>query len=462
MHTSDREHAVVLGGSIAGLLAARVLADRYASVTLVERDRLPAGAEHRRSVPHGHHVHGMLPRGLQILEELLPGFTQRVVSAGGLAGDVLANVRWYLNGRLLRRAETGLTALSASRPLLEAAIRERVRALPNVTVLDGYDVVGLCASAGLERITAATVTGPTGGDIRTVPADLVVDATGRGSRTPRWLAELGYEPPPIDRVVVGLSYSSCLFEEPDGMFGDDIVVVTARFPGQRRSSVMQRLEGGRVLVTLAGVLGERPPDTLDGFPGYARTLAMPDTYEMVRAAKPIGAPVPFRCPTYVRHRYEQLTRFPAGLLIAGDANCSFNPVYGQGMGVAAMNALALRDELEHGGEPDPYRYFLAVSRTLEAPWRLAVGADLALPGVTGPVLPDSPLTGEYLGRLQLAATEDTEVAAAFLRVTSLVDPPAALLRPDIVERVIRRDQTTATPSLPEAASEIRSSGAGTR
>jgi 2-polyprenyl-6-methoxyphenol hydroxylase-like FAD-dependent oxidoreductase len=435
MVSTHREHALVLGGSITGLLTARVLADHYARVTIVERDRLPSTVEHRRGLPHCQHVHGMLPKGLQSVEQLLPGFTRRVVSAGGLAGDILGNARWYLNGRMLRQTETGLTALSASRPLLEVAIRERVRALANVTVLDGHDIAGLCASATGERITGATVTGRTGR--RTVHADVVVDATGRGSRTPRWLAELGYEPPRADRVVIDLSYSTGLFQAPDGLLGDDLIVVTARFPGQRRSAVIQRLEGGRILVTLAGILGERPPDTLDGFVDYARTLATPDTYEVVRVAEPIGALVPFRYPAYVRHRYEQLSRFPAGLLVAGDAACNFNPVYGQGMSVAALNALAVRDELRHGGEPDPYRFFAAVSRSLEAPWRLAVGADLALPGVTGPVPEASPLAAEYVGRLQLAATEDAMLAAAFIRVTSLVDPPAALLHPDIVERVNR-------------------------
>lgn len=435
MVSSHRDHALVLGGSITGLLTARVLADHYARITIVERDRLPSTVEHRRGLPHGRHVHGMLPQGLRTVEQLLPGFTRSVVSAGGLVGDILGNTRWYLNGRMLRQTETGLTALSASRPLLEAAIRERVRALPNVTVLDGHDIAGLCASATAERITGATVTGRTGR--RIVHADVVIDATGRGSRTPRWLADLGYEPPPADRVVIDLSYSTCLFQAPDGLLGDDLIVVTARFPGQRRSAVMQRLEGGRILVTLAGVLGERPPDTLDGFLGYARTLAAPDTHEVLRVAKPIGTPVPFRYPAYVRHRYEQLNRFPAGLLVAGDAACNFNPVYGQGMSVAALNALAVRDELRHGGEPDPYRFFKVMSRTLEAPWRLAVGADLALPGVTGPALADSPLTGEYVGRLQLAGTEDATLAAAFIRVTSLIDPPTALLHPDIVERVNR-------------------------
>lgn len=433
MESSNRRHALVLGGSIAGLLAARVLAEEYASVTVVERDRLPDGAEHRRGLPHGHHVHGMLPRGLEILEELLPGVTRRITADGGLTGDILGNTRWQLNGRTLCQAHAGAPALSASRPLIEAAVRERVRALPNVTVLDGHDVTGLIAGAG--RVTGAAVTGHDGRGARPLPADLVVDATGRGSRTPRWLTELGYDAPPADRVTVDLSYTSGVFDDPDGLLGDDLVVVTARFPGRRRSAVMQRLEGRRILVTLAGVLGERTPETFDGFAAYARTLPTPDVSDVVTRATPVGAPAMFRVPAYVRHHYERLTRFPAGLLVTGDASCSFNPVYGQGMSVAAMNALALRDELAHGGEPDPYRYFTAVSGSLEAPWRFGVGADLALPGVTGPALPESPLTADYVGRLQLAAVGDPAVAIAFIRVTGLVDPPPALLRPEIAARV---------------------------
>ncbi|GAA3381608.1 FAD-dependent oxidoreductase [Cryptosporangium minutisporangium] len=436
MALTNGGHALVLGGSIAGLLAARVLAEHYTSVTIVERDRLPSSADHRQGVPHGQHVHGMLPGGLEIIENLLPGFADQMTSAGALTGDILGNARWYLNGRPLRRAVTGLTALSASRPLIEATLRGRVRALPNVTVRDGLDITGLCTSAGGDRITGATVTDRADGKAWALSAGLVVDATGRGSRTPRWLADLGYAPPPSDRVGIDLAYTSCVFTAADEFFDGDIVIVTARFPGQRTSSVMQRLEGGRVLLTLAGVLGERPPSTLDGFAAYARTLATPDTAEMLRVAEPIGAPATFRFPTYERHRYELLDRFPAGLLVAGDAACAFNPVYGQGMAVAAMEAAALSEELHRGGEPDRVRYFAAVGRALEAPWRLAVGADLALPEVTGPSLPDSPLTGEYLGRLQLAATEDAELATALIRVMGLVDPPPMLLRPDVVERVM--------------------------
>jgi 2-polyprenyl-6-methoxyphenol hydroxylase-like FAD-dependent oxidoreductase len=435
MPTTSRDHAVVFGASLAGLLAARVLADEYATVTIVERDQLPTGNEHRRGVPHGHHVHGVLPLGGRLIEQMLPGITDELSAAGAWRGDILGNVRWILHGRKLRQAHTGLPALSASRPLIEGTIRRRVLSLPNVTLLSGYDIVGVGASPDRSRITSARVSSVDGQGSRILPADLVVDATGRGSRTPRWLTDLGYAAPQQDRVQIDLAYSTIMFADPHEALGDDIVVTTVRFPGVGRSGVMQRLEGGRILVTLIGIVGERPPADLPGFIEYARTLAAPDTYEVARAGKPLGEAVTFRLPTYVRQRYEQLSDLPAGLLVTGDAVCSFNPVYAQGISVAAADAVALRDAVSQPGDPDPTRYFAAVSKALDAPWGIAVGSDMAMPGVTGPAMPASPLTPDYLRSLQLGAADDVELATALIRVNAMIDPPAALLRPEIVERV---------------------------
>jgi 2-polyprenyl-6-methoxyphenol hydroxylase-like FAD-dependent oxidoreductase len=446
MSVHERDRAVVLGGSVAGLLAASVLADSYRSVVVVERDVLPAHPDHRQGVPHGRHVHGILPSGLRLIEELLPGFTAGLVARGALEGDILGNVRWYLNGRLLRQAATGLTALSASRPLIETGIRTAVRRRADITVLDGYDIVGVGTTPDRRRVVGARVTSRRGEGSRVLPADLVVDCSGRASRAPRWLADLGYPVPDEDVVGIDLSYATRVFAMPAGPFGDDLFVATTRFPGRRRSAIAQRLEGGRALVTLAGVLGERPPADLPAFTEYARTLAVPDTYEIVRAGTPLGDPATFRCPTYVRRHFERLTDFPAGFLVLGDAVCAFNPVYGQGMTVAAATTTALRDHLRTADSPDPLAFFAAQSRLLDAPWALAAGADLALPGVTGPALPPSPLTGDYLARLQQAAVHDADLAAAFIRVTSLVDPPSALLSEEVRARLDRRQRVDAHPA----------------
>lgn len=428
LHAACMKHnAVVLGGSVAGLLAAAALAPRYDTIEIIERDILPAGPQARRGAPQGRHVHAMLPRGLQAIEGLLPGITERLEAAGGMRGDVLGNARWHLNGRTLRRRDIGLAAITASRALIEATIRAAVRELPNVTITDGHDIVGFATGR------AVRITGRHGQGSRVVPATLVVDATGRGSRMPQWLAALGGAAAPRDEVLIDVRYASRVFE--GDLLGDALVVVTARYPGQRRSSVMQRLEGGRVLVTLAGVHGERPPGDPAGFAAYADTLAVADTAKVIAEGRPVGDAVPFHFPAYVRHRYDQ-AELPPGVVVIGDAACAFNPVYGQGMSVAAMSAELLRED------DDPRRFHAGQARLQDAPWTLAVGADLALDGAppTGPAA--------MVRALQLAAVEDADLAEAFIRVTSLVDPPSALGAPWIAQRLQARqrppeEQTTA-------------------
>jgi 2-polyprenyl-6-methoxyphenol hydroxylase-like FAD-dependent oxidoreductase len=386
----------------------------------------------------------MLPRGLRIVEDLLPGFTAEIRADGAAHGDILDNVRWYVGSRMLRQAPTGLAAVSASRPLIEATIRRSVRKLPTVTVLEGYDVVGVSSSPDRRRVTGVRVTSVDGDVSRLLPADLVVDATGRGSRSSRWLVELGFGEVPEDKVRIDLTYASRVFAVPPEAFGKDVVISTQRRPEQPRGAVVQRLEGDRALVTLSGILGEAPPTDPDGFARYAASLSIPDTHEIILAGRPLGDPVRFRVPTYVRRRYERMADLPAGLLVVGDALCTFNPTYAQGMTVAAMNAASLSLELRHHDEPDPSRFYQAASTTLDAPWYIGVGADLAVTGVTGPVLPASPLTREYLTDLQRAAVDDSELATAFIRVAAAVDPPPALLRPEIVERVRAANAAMAT------------------
>ena len=201
------DRAVVLGASLAGLLAARVLAERYALVTVLDRDDLPEAPTHRRGVPHGRHIHALAARGQQILEELFPGLTAELVGLGAPAGDMLTDARFYLNGHRLSQTHTGLMLLCASRPFLEGQVRMRVRALPNVRFQDQRDVVGLSTTEDGRRVTGARVLRRADGSAEElVAADLVVDASGRGSRTPAWLEMLGYGRPGRDEVRIGLGY----------------------------------------------------------------------------------------------------------------------------------------------------------------------------------------------------------------------------------------------------------------
>jgi 2-polyprenyl-6-methoxyphenol hydroxylase-like FAD-dependent oxidoreductase len=433
---NGQEHAVVLGASLAGLLAARVLSDHYQRVTLIERDMLPAAAEHRKGVPHGRHVHGLHPRGREILDELFPGFTDATAASGGVVCDVLADIRMQLSGHQLRQERQNLPTLFASRPFLEDRIRARVRALPNVRVLEGCTVTGLTAAQDRRRITGVRLDGPAGTP-RAVEADLVADATGRGSRTPARLTELGYQAPAEERIEVRLGYTTRHYRLRPGALGGDITVLTQAIPANPRAGVIAAIEGGRHVVTLAGILGDYPPTDPAGFDAFAASLPFPDISAAIAGAEPLDDPVPFRFPANTRMRYERLRDLPAGLIVIGDAVCSFNPIYAQGMTVAAMEALALRRLLAAGAAGNPRRYFKAIARTADVPWDIAVGADLAFPGVCGKRTAKVRLVNAYLPRVCAAAEEDGVLAGSVMRVLGLKDRPEGLLRPDRALRVLR-------------------------
>jgi 2-polyprenyl-6-methoxyphenol hydroxylase-like FAD-dependent oxidoreductase len=438
MNTQIGDRAVVLGASMAGLLAARVLADAYAQVTVIDRDELPQTPVHRRGVPHGRHIHGLLARGQQALEELFPGFTTELVAQGVPTGDLLADARMYLSGHRLQQAHTGLMVLSASRPVLEGHVRARVRALPNVTLLDRCDVVGLANTPDGRRVTGARVLRRADGSAEELlGADLVVDATGRGSRTPTWLEALGYPRPPKEQVRIGLGYATRIYRQRRGALGGDLAILQAATPQHPRTGALQVLEGGRWLLTLGGILGDHPPTDPDGFLDFARSLRFPDIYETVRDAEPLDDPVSFRFPASVRHRYERLDRFPDGLLVVGDAVASFNPIYGQGMSVAALEALALRRHLERGIAPQPRRFLHDLARVVDVPWDMAAGGDLVFPGVQGRRTLKVRLVSGYLARLHAAAAHDASLASAFVRVAGLIARPESLLHPDVAVRVLR-------------------------
>jgi 2-polyprenyl-6-methoxyphenol hydroxylase-like FAD-dependent oxidoreductase len=437
MNAQIRDRAVVLGASMAGLLTARVLADTYGQVTVIDRDELPETPTHRRGVPHGHHIHALLAGGQQALEELLPGLTAELVSQGVPAGDVLADARLYFSGHRLRQAHTGLGLLSASRPVLEGHVRARMRALSNVDFLDDRDVAGLATTPDGGRVTGARVLRRADGSAEElIAADLVVDATGRGSRTPVWLEALGYPRPPTERVQIGLGYATRTYRLPPDALQGDLAVVQTATPKHPRAGGLQALEGDRWLLTLAGILGDHPPTDPDGFLAFARSLQFPDIYEAVRGGEPLDDPVGFRFPASVRHRYERLDRLPAGFLVVGDAVCSFNPIYGQGMSVAALEALTLRRHLKRGAEPQPRRFFRDLARVVDVPWDMAAGGDLVFPGVEGRRTLKLRLVSAYLTRLHAAAAHDAHLATAFIRVAGLVAPPQSLLGPGIVLRVL--------------------------
>jgi 2-polyprenyl-6-methoxyphenol hydroxylase-like FAD-dependent oxidoreductase len=413
-----------------------VLSERFQRVVVIERDALPPAGQHRRGVPHDRHVHALHPRGLEILNELFPGFSTTLAASGAVLCDILGDTRWQLSGSQLRRARTGLAALFSSRPFLEGHIRAMVQRLPGVRFLQESSICGLTVTPDKRVVAGVQVRGPDGLSSQ-VAGGLVVDATGRGSRTPAWLAELGYSRPAEERVEIGLGYATRLYRLQPGALGGDQAILTAGTLANSRAGALAVTEGGRHILTVAGICGDFPPTDPAGFDEFVAGLPMPDIAKAIAGADPLDDPVPFRFPASVRRRYERLAAFPAGLLVIGDAVCSFNPIYGQGMTVAAAEAMTLRALLARDALPDARRYFRAIAAAIDVPWDIAVSADLAFPQVPGKRSAKVRLVNAYLPRLHAAAAHDEALAASMIRVIGLKDRPEGLLRPDRVLRVLR-------------------------
>jgi 2-polyprenyl-6-methoxyphenol hydroxylase-like FAD-dependent oxidoreductase len=323
-----------------------------------------------------------------------------------------------------------------------------VRALRGVRIADGRDIVDLATGPDRRRVIGVRVRDGDG-TVAVIDADLVVDAAGRGSRTPLWLEQLGYPRPQTERIHIGVGYASRSYRLPPGALGTDRLILHNWTPQHPRAGAVVAQEGGRHLVTLAGLLGDHPATDPAGFDAFAASLRFPDVHQAMRAGVPLDDPVAIQYPANVRYRYERLRRFPDGLLVLGDAVCAFNPIYGQGMTVAALQAAALRRLLSGGQVPTARRYFRAISAVVDVPWDIATGTDLAFPGVRGRRTPKIRLVNAYLPRLQAAAAADHTLAAAFVRVTGLLDRPEGLLRPDRAARVLRHRLTG--PASPRSA-----------
>lgn len=426
---------------MAGLLAARVLADHFEQVTLLDRDKFPAPGANRKGVPQGKHTHILLELGRQIMEKYLPGLTDDLTRLGATSiSDASLNVRWFHSGDFHQPGISGISGIGVSRPSLEAAVRARVLALPNVKAREQSSVLELVTTTDNSRVTGVRlVDRRAGGDKETMEADLVVDASGRGSRSPAWLEKSGYERPEEEEVQIGMGYTTCFFRrQPEHVPGLNGIVFLAT-PPAKRLGVMLSQDRDRWVVTLGGYLGDHTPTDYQGYLEAAKKLPTQDIYNVIKEAEPLGEPVPYKFPSNLRHHYEKLSHFPQGYLILGDALCSFNPIYGQGMTVAAMEAEALGDCLSDGRNQLAKHFFAKANKIIELSWSAAVGNDLGYPEVEGPRTPMVHILNWYIGKLHIAAHKDAQVSIAFLKVINMVALPPSLMYPRIVWRVIKEN-----------------------
>jgi 2-polyprenyl-6-methoxyphenol hydroxylase-like FAD-dependent oxidoreductase len=428
----------VIGASVAGLLAARVLAEHFKKVTVLERDPESAGSAPRRGVPQGRHIHILLPGGAAALDRLFPGRLVELVGGGAKRFDY-GGSRFYVSGTWLPRVATDLCSFAQTRPFLEQHLRRWVSELPAVSIVDGANVAMLVFDDANSRVSGVELEQAGNAGKQYLPADLVIDATGRNTQLPRWLSERGLGDVPLTRVDIDLGYATGRFEVPEDVLPDHPMLYIVGPPPQRtRVGVIFQVENGIVFGGLGGYHGDHPPADLEGFLAFARSLSQPHVFDVLGQAKLSAPIVRFRIPAAVRRHYLEMRAFPHGILPIGDAICHLDPAFGQGMTMAAREAEILLECLrwDQGSGRLRREYLRQVESCLDVPWNLSCGEIFKYRQTSGRRPWSFPLTRRY--RDLLATSDDPRVIDGIYRVISLTAPPRILLRPAVAARAVKR------------------------
>ena len=421
------QRAVVCGAGMGGLLAARVLSEFYDTVTIVERDKLPDAAEQRRGIPQGRHFHVLWSRGAAELARLFPGIHDDLIAAGAAVCDDgdLSRVSIRLAGHELSRQgkfsdPSAVKLHLLSRPLLEWHVRQRVSAIDNVEILDGHDFVDPIAPDP-HQVTGANIVDRDSGATRKLTADLLVDAMGRSARTPAFLEGQGYGRPVAERSTTNANYTSLLMRIPDGIIKERMTFVVPE-PKKPTGGAFSVYEHDTWIFTLTRLADNEPPNDLTGMIRMATQFAPPALLRALKRGEPIGEISVFRYPGATWRRYDQMDRFPAGFLVFGDAICSTNPIYGQGMTVAALEATALRDCLADGSGDLGRRFFAAAAEQIGPMWASNQFNDLYMDN-GDPDHAASKQLLEFRETVLSAAESSPALTEKLYRSMNLVDPP---------------------------------------
>lgn len=446
MHTPTRhqfpnnQHAVVIGGSITGLLAGRVLADHFQHVTIIERDSYPAEPAPRKGVPQSSFLHVLLQRGQTILENLFPGLTNDLILRGAPILKDSRDVSFYSRyGTAKKKDVSIIETLSPSRGLLDWVIRRRLIQYPNVQFLENSRVTGFVARPDQSGIAGVVL--QINHQSQTLSADLVIDASGKTSKTPRWLQKLGYAAPPETFINADIGYAHRIYRRPaQANFDGQALVVWPALPDNTRSGILYPIECDRWIVGLGGAAPDHPPTDEAGYLDFARRLSTPALYNAIKDAEPLSD-ISLYCGNENRRRaYERLSPYPEGLLVMGHAACAFNPIYAQGMTMAAIEAQILDRALaQHHKFPKPHstcqmQHQIAQAETI--PWLMAVGMDQQYINCYQPPTSFfSRLNFWYQEELMQLVTQDAEVYRRMMLVTHMLKPPITLFSPVLCAKV---------------------------
>ncbi len=458
--------AVVIGGGLAGMLAAAVLADFADEVTVIERDTLPTGPEPRTSLPQARHVHLLWSGGARAFEKLLPGITDGWLAAGARRIPLPTGLVTLTAEGWLRRWPEMQYMIACTRDLLDWVVRERVLKRPGITLLERHTMQGLEGDG--RRVTGVRVHTADGGEL-TVDADFVLDASGRGSRATEWLQALGVGPVEEAEVDSGLVYASRAYRAPEG--SEDFPIVNVQSnpaePVPGRTATIVPVEQGRWLVTLSGTRGGEPTRDPQQFEEFARSIRHPIVGELISMTSPLSEEVTLSRSTVNRRRYfEKVAHWPEGFAVVGDSVATYNPLYGQGMTVAAQGLVELRDALRtHGLTSQGFarRVQNAIARPAGLAWELATSQDILYPGAVG-ARPrrGTAVANRYVARLMRAATGRAQMTRALLGVLTMSEPVTTWLHPDIVVGVLRGPGPKVPGGPPLSAAEWKVAEGGPR
>ena len=438
--------AIVLGASIAGLWTARALLDHFEEVLVIERDHLPEGPEFRSGAPQVRQFHTLLQSGLLQMREWFPGLEEELIAAGAVPYDIIGDVHLRIRNRWQLRFPSGWILLSCSRLLLESGIRRRLRQNPCLRFVEGVEVVGLQPDEMKQRVTGVRIRNRRAGSAARAEgdpvyaADLVVDALGRRSPTPEWLVEMGYPAPKESEVDSFLGYVTRKYRRKPGI---PMLLVGATPPHDPYAGLIFPEEGDTMVAMIGGYNKNYPPTDPEAFDQFAGKLG-PEFKEALEDAEPLSQPYGYRGTSSRWRHYEQLERWPERFVVLGDAFCGFNPIYGQGMSVAAMSALALAERVRRskGNLDGVARSTLReIGRITDAIWLLATSADLEWPGTEGGTIGNGPTDrfGRwYISEMLDAMEFDRTVRLEFLAVNQLIKPGKALFAPGVFLRVMRQ------------------------
>jgi 2-polyprenyl-6-methoxyphenol hydroxylase-like FAD-dependent oxidoreductase len=437
---------------MAGLLAARVLSEHFEQVTIIERDRICRDSEVRKGVPQARHVHVLLKKGASLLTEFFPDLSSTLIQSGAPYVDSIDDVRWYHYGVWKARFPSEIRGYSQSRPLLENSVRDCISARANIHFIDTCDVTGLLASSDHRRVKGVQLLYRSADrHEEELLADLVVDASGRGSKAPQWLMSLGYGRVRETIVKVDIGYASRIYRHPNQTPDWKALIIYPTPPLGKRGGYVVPIENDCWIVTLVCWLRDYPPNDEQGFLDYAKSLPVPDLYEAIKDAEPVTPIVTHKFPASQRRHYEQMSQFPEGLVILGDAACSFNPIYGQGMTTAALEASTLNDFLcqrrRNAGEGNPIRLTTqlcqqAIAKVVKVPWLLSTNEDFQYPETIGKRPKGMRLLNWYVGKFHVLVGSYPQATRRFYEVLHLLKPPITLFEPAILFAVIFKRRFT--------------------